>query len=440
MFEELRRTSRKPAVGWLRAVGTAVPLPALALFLACTGPTGCDTTTKPPDSQLLPPTGSGDTTGSGASSGTSGSGGSGGFASAGLSGCGIPCDDATPCTGNNMLCLPAAEGGTVCKPNTCPVCGSGEFCAYDDVTCEPTGCTSFACGFAYTGVCDACVQASCCNENLECADDPACTTMVACIAECGADANCSQACVGQSAAAASELNQALACDQSACSRECGTASTTSPSDAGVDDAGTMDASTTDAEPADAGTPGQCDFLTDCVAFTTQYSTLACAENGGTVATLTNHCNEAIYCELGLQTLIPPPLGTAAPAGSTGMAIQPEKGFSAQGCEGANDASFRCVPLDEAEDCLGVTMDAGTPPAATISRNGCARALVLQLTPDCLKALDTNCCAQESACANDTACAMCETFDGELVECSTDATLQALVSCQNSLGLVCEGGA
>jgi hypothetical protein len=344
-----------------------------------------------------------------------------------------------------MLCLPAADGGTVCKPNTCPACGSGEFCAYDDVTCEPTGCTSFACGFAYTGVCDTCVQANCCNESLKCADDTACTTMVACISQCGSNTSCIQACEDQSTVAASELSQAISCDESACSEECYGAPPTSPTDAGVDDAGTQDAGredagTHDAATPDAGTTGGCDFLTDCVSLSTQYSTLACAENGGTIATLTNHCGEAIYCELNLATLIPPPLGTAAPAGSSGMAIQPEKGFSAQGCQGADNANFRCVPFDQASSCLGVAMDAGAPPAATTSRNGCNSALPLQLTPECLKLVDTSCCADEGACANDSTCAMCATIDTELVECSTNAGLQALISCKNALGLTCTEGA
>ncbi len=155
-------------------------------------------------------------------------GGSGG-AAATFSGCGVPCDAQTPCQGQGMACLPKAGGGMVCKPATCPTCQQGKFCAYDRITCSPVGCTSNACGFAYTGTCDDCVKANCCAQNQACAADPACVGIVTCAGPCK-DSACTAACEsGLPAAAVTKFEAAMGCDLASCQPECFGGSTTSSS-------------------------------------------------------------------------------------------------------------------------------------------------------------------------------------------------------------------
>ena len=355
----------------------------------------------------------------------SNAGGQGGVSTA-LSGCGIACDAANPCTGQGMACLPAAKGGTVCKPASCPACAAGTFCAYNNSTCEPTGCTSDACGFPYTGACDGCVKSHCCQQNLVCSGDPACASMVQCAAACSGSA-CVSACEQGNASAAAELNAAFSCEEAQCPSEC--------------------YGTTAAPPvADAGTgPVSCDFLSSCVSVVTTNSTVVCAERGGVQVVLTNNCGEAIYCQLGVQDPLPPTLGasTSSPAPSTGV-VQPAGILAIQGCDGATQSFSRCVPATQAVACLDApppsTGTTTTPPTTTPGRACPTSFSPGSVDPQCLASLDASCCAQETACAADTICVECSTNLGDLVQCQTDAALQALTSCKNGLGLVCEGGA
>ena len=346
-----------------------------------------------------------------------------------LSGCGIACDDAHPCAGRGMACLPAARGGTICKPSSCPSCGAGTFCAYDNTTCQPTGCSSGACGLTYTGACDGCVTSNCCQQNLACGDDPACVDMVSCAARCGSDGACVSACEQTNATAAAEMNAAFSCDQDRCSAECYDAAPGSQADAGT--------------PADSGAgPVSCDFLSGCASVATTNSTVVCAEQGGVQVVLTNGCGQDIYCELGVQDPLPPPLGApvSSPTPWTGT-IKAGSFMAIQGCGGATMAFERCVPASQAVACLGAPAPvATTPPATTPSGRRCATSFVPPVDADCLASLDASCCAEETACANDSTCVSCSTNLAEAVACQSDAALQALTRCRNGLGLVCEGGA
>ena len=137
-----------------------------------------------------------------------------------FSGCGIACDAQNPCKGEGMACLPAAKGGTICKPSTCPACPAGKVCAFDTQSCDPVGCTSDACGFAYTDACDDCVKANCCTQNLACANDPACQAIVKCSGGCTTSA-CTSACEqGASASADAEFKAVVACNQGSCLQAC----------------------------------------------------------------------------------------------------------------------------------------------------------------------------------------------------------------------------
>ena len=135
-------------------------------------------------------------------------------------GCGVACDDSHSC-GTGLTCLPAAKGGTVCKPSSCPTCPAGKFCSYDVNTCEASGCTSAACGFSYFGACDDCIVANCCPQNLSCADDPGCKAAVSCASLCGSDQGCSASCRAQASLASQQLfDSVVRCNQGSCLAEC----------------------------------------------------------------------------------------------------------------------------------------------------------------------------------------------------------------------------
>lgn len=107
--------------------------------------------------------------------------------------CGASCETDDDCKGE-ARCLPAASGGLVCKPPSCPECPSGKFCVYDKETCTASGsCTSFSCGFTFVDNCDECVTAECCAEWRLCATDDGCANVATCISGC-ADAACVAKC------------------------------------------------------------------------------------------------------------------------------------------------------------------------------------------------------------------------------------------------------
>ena len=100
----------------------------------------------------------------------------------------------------------------------------------------------------------------------------------------------------------------------------------------------------------------CDFLTTCIQTT---STLHAADGedpcpvSQSVSILyTNHCGEAVYCELGALTA-PLPLGS--PVQGPGVwrgTIASEGATGVTACDGFAQPAFRCVRQSEATACMG----------------------------------------------------------------------------------------
>jgi len=239
----------------------------------------------------------------------------------------VSCDDQNPCTGEGMTCLPAAKGGTVCKPSSCPACTTGTFCAYDDTTCQPTGCTSDACGFAYVGTCDTCVKANCCSQNLDCANDSGCAALAKCVTGC-TTSSCESSCEqGASSTSITEFNAASSCTQQSCLAECYGSAGATP---------------------DAGVPGTCDILGSCVVVTSTSSPgdEYCGNNGGG----------------GVGGYAEAPLGSsgATEAPWTGI-VQPGGSAGFESCYPDIEPVARCVPAAQAGQCLGLDAGGATPP-------------------------------------------------------------------------------
>jgi hypothetical protein len=121
-------------------------------------------------------------------------------------------------------------------------------------TCTTNGnCSSFACGWDFSGACDDCTKASsCCASLLACSDTPACRALVECSSGCNGAQGCLSAC-GQVAGqtAIDQYNAAFGCADSQCGAQCG----------GMVDAGmlTDEGSLPEAAPPeDASAPELCD--------------------------------------------------------------------------------------------------------------------------------------------------------------------------------------
>jgi hypothetical protein len=162
--------------------------------------------------------------------------------------CGVACTTDTDCVAP-LACLPAAAGGSECKPESCRGCAAGTFCAFDTQSCTALGCTTEACGYPFVGACDACAQANCCSDLLGCKADAACASLATCFLACPTQ-DCVDACWNKGTADTPLFDATASCMKYNCAAACsgGAMPPSAPTDAGPG---------ADATP-DAGPPLTCD--------------------------------------------------------------------------------------------------------------------------------------------------------------------------------------